>query len=227
MVVQHFPNDTGPVYAETLAGRFPVEPFNTLSNLVFLFILVYWGVRVYKQPGEHRFLAWCLPVLGIGWVGGTLFHATRSHEVWLLMDWVPILLLCFAAVVYFIFKLIKPVKYRLLVFGSILALSAGMRWLPVPAGYHITIDYIISAATVLTPLIWYLKVTNWVHGEWIAGAVISFCIAILFRFLDSRQDFMEIGTHWLWHLFGGVSVFLIFKYIYEDKKVSRNKVAEA
>lgn len=115
MVVQHFPNDTGPVYAETLAGRFPVEPFNTLSNLVFLFILVYWGVRVYKQPGEHRFLAWCLPVLGIGWVGGTLFHATRSHEVWLLMDWVPILLLCFAAVVYFIFKLIKPVKYRLLV----------------------------------------------------------------------------------------------------------------
>ncbi|WP_224488451.1 ceramidase [Robertkochia flava] len=226
MVVQYFPNDTGPIYAETLAGRFPVEPFNTFSNLVFFFILVYWGVRVYRRPMEHRFLAYAMPLLGVGWLGGTLYHATRSHEVWLLMDWVPILLLCFAAVMYFIFKLVRSTSYRLLIIVVILGISAGMRWLPVPAGYIITIDYLISAATVLVPLVWYLKSTNWVHGSWVFLAIMSFVIALFFRYLDSRQEVLEYGTHWLWHLFGGISVFLLFKYIYEDKRVLPDKVAD-
>lgn len=227
MVIQHFPNDTGPLYAETLAGRFPVEPFNTLSNLIFFFTLVYWGVRVYKKPEDHRFLAYALPVLAVGWLGGTVYHATRSHEIWLLMDWVPILLLCFAAVLYFIFKLIRPLKYRLLVLAAVMLFSLGLRWLPVPGEYMLTIDYAISAITVLTPIIWYLKRTDWVHGSWVLAAVICFGIALVFRYLDARQQLLDIGTHWLWHLFGGISVFMMFKYIYEDKRLSLNKISES
>lgn len=224
MLVQHFPNDTGPVYAETLAGRFPVEPFNTLSNLVFFVILVYWGVRVYKNPSANKFLALALPVLGVGWVGGTVYHATRSHEIWLLMDWVPILILCFASVMYFIFKLVRRNIYRLLIIGLILTLSVALRWLPVPASYVLTIDYIISALTVLIPIVLYLRSTNWVHGSWVVAGVTCFAIALAFRYLDSRQELLEVGTHWLWHLFGGVSVFFMFKYIYEDKRLSVNKI---
>lgn len=225
MVIQHFPNDTGPIYAETLAGRFPVEPFNTLSNLVFFFILVYWSVKVYKNPKENRFLSLALPVLGVGWIGGTLYHATRSHEIWLLMDWVPILLLCFAAVLYFIFKLIRPAAYRLALLAAIIAISVALRWLPVPNGYVLTIDYVISALTVLIPIFLYLRATKWVHGSWVLAAVLCFGIAIVFRYLDGRQEILSFGTHWLWHIFGGISVFFMFKYIYEDKQLSLNKIS--
>ena len=39
------PNDNGPIYVETLMGRFPVEPWNTYSNLLFLALIVFWFLQ--------------------------------------------------------------------------------------------------------------------------------------------------------------------------------------
>ena len=89
-----FPNDSGPIYLETTQGGFPVEPFNTFSNTIFLLLIIYWSLRVYRNPGQHKFLAWVLPVIGVSYIGGTVYHATRSHEFWLRLDWMPIMLLC-------------------------------------------------------------------------------------------------------------------------------------
>ena len=58
-----FPNDSGPIYQETMAGRLPVEPFNTFSNIFFLFIIIHFSLKVYSDYRNHRFLAWSLPVL--------------------------------------------------------------------------------------------------------------------------------------------------------------------
>ena len=127
-----FPNDSGPIYKETLEGGFPVEPWNTASNLIFLFILIYWSLKVYPMASRHLFLAWSLPVLLIGYIGGTMFHGTRSHEAWLLMDWVPIMVLCMAAVVHFIFKITRRWMQRLGILILIFAVSFGVRTLPLP-----------------------------------------------------------------------------------------------
>ncbi|MGA8854131.1 MAG: hypothetical protein WB492_08135, partial [Christiangramia sp.] len=81
-----FPQDSGPIYQETLAGRLPVEPFNTYSNIFFLIIIIYFSLRVYRDYKNHRFLAWSLPVLFLGFIGGTVYHATRSHDIWMYMD---------------------------------------------------------------------------------------------------------------------------------------------
>lgn len=105
--LQTFPQDSGPIYQETIAGRFPVEPFNTISNFLFLLIILYFSRKVYANYKQHLFLAYCLPVLFIGFIGGTLYHATRSAEIWLLLDWVPIVLLCIATAIYFCFKIGK------------------------------------------------------------------------------------------------------------------------
>ena len=86
-----FPKDSGPVYRETIEGRLPVEPFNTASNFLFLAIIIYFVWKIRRNHRQHLFLAFILPVLFIGFIGGTLYHATRSHEIWLLLDWVPIL----------------------------------------------------------------------------------------------------------------------------------------
>ncbi|TRZ46439.1 hypothetical protein DMZ48_00910 [Robertkochia solimangrovi] len=219
MLLFQLPNDTGPIYTETLMGRIPVEPFNTFSNLVFLFIVIFWGVRVWKNRNDQRYLSLVLPVLFIGWIGGTLFHGTRSHEIWLLMDWVPIVLLCFSAVVYLIFRLWENWSMRIMVTLLILGTSLIVRNLPFPHQVSITIGYIVTAITLLVPLLIYLFRTGYRNVGDVVLAFTFFSVAIIFRVLDRRQDFSDIGTHWLWHLFGGIAVFFIIRYLYEDRKV--------
>ncbi|MHA7055599.1 ceramidase domain-containing protein [Aquimarina sp. M1] len=213
------PNDSGPIYQETIMGRFPVEPFNTISNLVFLFIIVYFVIRIYKNPRQHLFLTFSLPILTIGFIGGTLFHGTRSHQVWLFMDWVPIMVLCMSAVFYFILKLYGIWWKRILVFTIVFSASIAVRMLPIPSVVRISLGYVITAITVLLPIILYLIKTNGQHKEMIILAFVFFVIAVSFRSADTfwETDFLYMGTHWLWHLFGGVSVFFLMQFVYKDK----------
>ncbi len=212
------PLDTGPIYRETLMGRFPVEPFNTFSNLVFLFAIVYFSIRVYPSIHKHRFLAFAIPILTIGYIGGTIYHATRSHEVWLLMDWMPIMILCLSVVFYFVFKLYETWVARLLALVIILGFSFGIRLVPMPAGLRISLGYIITSITILFPIIGYLIKTKGYNRNIVFLAFLCFGIAIIFRSIDTFKElaFLQMGTHWLWHFFGGISVFYLMKYIYED-----------
>jgi len=215
-----FPNDTGPIYKETIAGRFPVEPFNTYSNLIFLFIVIYFGIKIYKKPKNQWFLMVALPFIFIGYVGGTLYHGLRNEEAWLLLDWVPIRGLSFAAVLYFIFKWKKTWGKRLIFIGLIGAAFIGLRYLPLPAQLEHNIGYLISALSILIPIIGYLFKTKGRHLRPVVTAFVIFTLAVLFRFLDKRLDFefFWMGTHWLWHLLGGTAVFFILQYIYRDNK---------
>lgn len=212
-----FPNDSGPIYKETLEGRFPVEPFNTLSNLLFLAIVLYFSVKVYKNAKQQAFLAYALPILFIGFVGGTVYHATRSHEVWLLMDWVPIVVLCLSASIYFTFKDGENSlqKYGLLAF--VLVFLFGVRFIDWPYKLGTSIGYISTAIGLLLPMCIYLVKTKFIFGQYIFFALLSFSSAITFRILDKRADLFDMGTHWLWHSFGAISVFFLMMFIYKDR----------
>ncbi|GAA4275041.1 ceramidase domain-containing protein [Aquimarina gracilis] len=216
--ILQIPNDTGPIYRETLMNRLPVEPFNTFSNLIFLFIVIYFSIRVYRDFKTHAFLGFCLPILAIGFVGGTLFHGTRSHQIWLFMDWVPIMILCMASVFYFIFKVFQSWWKRLLVIVAIFTVSFAVRQLPIPHVIQISLGYVITAITVLLPIVLYLIKTKGRHKKLVILAVINFSLAVSFRSLDKflETDILYMGTHWLWHLFGGISVFYLMLYLYRD-----------
>ena len=227
MLFQEFPKDSGPVYLETMEGQFPVEPFNTFSNLIFLFLIIYWGIKVYRNPKQHQFLAWVLPIIGISYVGGTVYHATRSHEFWLRLDWMPIMLLCAAVVIYFIFKLVKSWWRRIIWIVILLGASFLLRILPIPIGLRISLGYVITAATILIPIAWYLIRTKGKNITLVVTAFIIFAIAIFFRSIDLHQDFFPMGTHWLWHLFGGIAVHFLIAYIFKDNllNLSANSVS--
>ncbi len=213
-----FPNDSGPIYKETIQGRFPVEPFNTFSNLIFLFIVIYFGLKVYREPKKHPFLVWALPVIGLGFIGGTVYHASRSAEIWLLLDWVPITALSLAGVVYFIFKWMETWPKRLLLIALMSFVFVGLRALPFPVKIQITLGYIITALTVAVPILGYLYKSQWRNVGYVMMAFGIFGIAVFFRFLDRRMsiDFFWMGSHWLWHIFGGTAVFFLIQYIYKD-----------
>lgn len=216
------PNDSGPIYTETLMGRFPVEPWNTASNLFFLLIVIYWAIKVYRYFPKYAFIRWTLPVLFIGYIGGTVYHATRSHELWLLLDWVPILLLCMAVSAYYAFKQQFPKWLIVLLITLPIVLTFGLRYLYVnqfiPRVTGHLINYSLYALVILLPLMRYLASQSWRNGKWVVLAILAFLIALIFRSLDRvlLLSFLPMGTHWLWHCFGAGAAHFLLVYIYRE-----------
>lgn len=219
-MILKFPNDSGPIYRETIERDFIIEPWNTASNLIFLAIVLYWSFRVYDNIKNHKFLAVGLPTLLIGYIGGTIYHATRSHELWLLMDWVPIVLLCLSAAIYFFIKL----KIRRRIITSIIIfpflMSFSLDVLPLSSTLSNLIGYSLIVLVILFPLFRYLYLSQWKNKKLVFLSLASFLIALGFRSIDLfiNADFFYMGTHWLWHIFGGISVHFLISYIYYDKK---------
>ena len=221
------PNDGGPIYLETLMGRFPVEPWNTYSNLLFLALIVFWFLRVRRHAREHRFIACSLPVFLLGYVGGTVYHATRSHEIWLILDWGPIALLALAVAMFFwrrqgISWFVAP----LIVIGPLALAGVAISLL----GNSHTAIYLLPvvALTILTPVFSYLVRTAWKDIGLVAGVLVGLAVAIGFRSIDYRVPiaFLPMGTHWLWHSFGAATVHLLILYIYRGdlKEAARQSV---
>jgi len=73
-------SDGGPLYTETDFSRWLVEPWNTITAILFLAIVVYWALKIRKTYRQHPFLALALPVSALGGVGGMIccFELTIS-----------------------------------------------------------------------------------------------------------------------------------------------------
>lgn len=215
--------DGGPIYTETQLDRFIVEPLNASSNVLFLIIAVFWALRVYREPQPNRFLGACLPVLFLGFVGGTVYHAFRAHPFWLLLDWLPIFGLTVAASVRYVRKLSPPWAVVGLSYGipflclSLIAASLPEHLIEVvmPA-----LGYTTLALWVLAPLVAYVVRHPGVNWRPIVSAVGLFVAAITFRSLDRLAPFPfeETGTHFLWHIFGAASAHFVVLFIYLDDK---------
>lgn len=213
------PNDQGPIYLETIMGRFPVEPWNTVSNLLFLAIILYWVWRVKDDIRAHRFITGAMPVLILGWVGGTVYHATRSHNVWLFMDFVPIALLVMAVSMFFWRR--QGVSWwwvPLLVFGPFVLVMTGMSVLDMPDAMRPIAGYPTLAISILLPVVRYLMRSGWMDWPLVVGALAAFLIAVSFRTIDGRAlvDTLPMGTHWLWHSFGATAVQFLVLYIWRS-----------
>jgi hemolysin III len=216
--------DSGPIYEETIEGRFPVEPWNTFSNLVFLYLVIWLSYKVYKSSKKHLYLKACLPIILIGYIGGTVYHATRSAEIWLLMDWVPIMLLCLSTSIYFVFRLRSSLVVKIGLIGLILLIVFGIRALPLLPGLRTSLGYTATALSVLLPLFIFGYQTRWNYFTNVTIAIICFALAVIFRSIDKLPivDFLYMGTHWLWHLLGGVASFFVLRYVFysiEDENI--------
>jgi hemolysin III len=77
----------------------------------------------------------------------------------------------------------------------------------------INISYASMAVVVLFPVIWYLAGTAFRHGYLVLFAILSFSSALFFRWSD-KFEWIEKGTHFLWHLFGVIAVHLMMKFLY-------------
>ena len=87
----------------------------------------------------------------------------------------------------------------------------------------ITIVRILLVPFFIVQVVYYASTGDEVY-RWLALA--SFAVAVTFRMTD-RLDiaFLPQGTHFLWHIFGGICSFFMIKYIYlaEDIEVKERQ----
>jgi len=58
----NLPGDVGPIYAETDMAHFPVEPLNTISNLIFLVLVIYWAYKTRMSVVRYPLIVIALPL---------------------------------------------------------------------------------------------------------------------------------------------------------------------
>lgn len=225
------PGDFGPLYAETQIGRFPVEPWNTFSNLIFLGVWVLFAYRTRFDRKKHPLFIVTLPVLLVGFVGGTVFHATRASNVWLVMDFVPIGILAIAGALYFWLRVVPNAMVAASLFLLTMSFSfAARRLVDLPRHLSISLGYGTLALGVLLPIVLHSRQSNWYGLARIIAAAAFFSIAITFRIVDREiVSLLPMGSHFLWHIFGGLSTYLILDYAYQDdcRRYQRRGLATA
>ena len=218
--------DHGPLYAETDLARFPVEPANTFSNLIFLALLLYAWRRLARTGLVSVFYTVVLILLGLGWVGGTAYHATRSSAVWLALDFVPIALLCGLAAARLIGWL-SPARRRWYAWG--IAPGLGLVWLLggwlLPRPLAINTGYALLGLLVALPAVMHCAEAGWARARLLGGALGAFAVALGFRRLDAWliADHPRLGTHFLWHLCGGLAAWCLLLYLLraeEDRRTA-------
>ena len=233
--------DSGPRYTETPAdpyapdARIPAEPWNTVTASLFIVLALYWIVRLRGQFARFPFLAAALPVLLIGGIGGTLYHAFRTRPLYFFLDLIPILVLGLAVALYLSGKLIRWYGWRsvaLTIFGIAAGflvvnslvfnvLSFENRNIPV------NVSYGSQAVLILVPLIGVLIRTKFRNAAFVAAGLVSFGIAWFCRLIDSTGlDVMPMGTHWLWHFFGVLCTAFLIEYFFRlDARPRETEIA--
>lgn len=236
--------DRGPRYTETPPdpyspdAPFIAEPWNAVTAALFVLIVAAWAWRLRGRYREYPFLVGCMPILLLGGIGGTLYHATRASVVYFLFDVIPIFLLGVAGGVYMALRawgragwwyllggLAGYIGFSLLFIYLIAPLPAVKQLTNDPNALRINVTYAALAVVILTPLVWCLVKTRFRYFGWVAAALVSFVIAWFFRLVDSRSGaYLPMGTHWLWHTFGAITTALIVEYFYLVEGESRGVI---
>jgi hemolysin III len=220
--------DMGPIYRETDFSHFPVDAWSTWSNIAFLLIFGFWMYRIAPSMRRHRFLALCLPLLLAGYVGGTMYHATRSHVGWMLLDTLSIMALCLCAAVHF-WRRVRVGWAALtgavagpIVFMGLLRLL--VKPLAVPREVEMGLGYLAVAIPIMMPITVRAGRRPLTDRLLVLGAIASFMTALLMRYIDFHltTPLLPMGTHWLWHLFGAVATHLLIWFTFRDDLVDED-----
>jgi hemolysin III len=209
------PSDFGPIYAETLFGRFPVEPWNTFSNLIFILVFIHFFQKIQQQPRRYPITFVSLMILLVGFIGGTIYHATRSHNIWLFLDFMPIGVLVLLGTLFFWRKLTGSLWKALLLLILTLGASRLLSYLLITERHvRISFGYIMMAVVILLPAFLLSRKLSWKGRCSLIKAVVSFSGAVLCRIGDaSWGKVLPMGTHFIWHILGGIATYYLFSFL--------------
>lgn len=198
--------DGGPIYTETNVNATIVEPYNTLSAVLFLVMSVYWYGRLKGSFMKFPYLTSSLILLSIGGVGGLIYHAFRYSSFFLFMDWLPIMILCMMTAMYFMYKVVNSWFWSFC-FLLIIFLIDRIFWELIPASngnLRANVNYTVLGVGLILPTLLVLRKVKYKYWYYVLFSITSFAIALFFRIID-HWGILSMGTHFLWHTFGALA----------------------
>ncbi|MCK5844539.1 MAG: hypothetical protein KAG97_07520, partial [Victivallales bacterium] len=194
--------DGGAYNAETVPGRFPVEPLNALTNTLFLLLVVYWLRKTWFNLAKHPLITLLMPVLLLATIGGVGHHLFRNDRLWHDIDMLGIFFAVILACVFFWYRathswilsfcltLIYPLAMRAVLFNA----SATDR-------ISVFIVFTAMALWVFIPAIIHCLKKKLSHIGYLAAAAFVFTLAMICRQVDmGAKEYFDSGTHFLWHI---------------------------
>lgn len=210
------PADNGPIYRETTdLTQLIVEPWNAYSSLTFILVALILLRQLRGRFNTFPFIVYyCVPLLIIGGLGSTLFHAFRSSVWLLLLDVLPIVALVLGVSIWMWLKVL-PKKW--LVF-PIVVVFIGLTYITgvlFSGQDQISAGYVVRGTMLLLPCSLYLTKTSFRLGSLFIGACSCFVLALTFRYIDEKVElsWMWWGTHWLWHVSTAVGAYFLGRYL--------------
>jgi Ceramidase len=190
----------GPTYCEDLhavAGAFPAEPWNTVSNAA---IMIFGAAALYlvsKRAPRAADLYLLGALIVVNGVGSFLWHGLR--ERWALtLDVIPGLLVLFTLVFCWMRRLsgsIAAVAFLVLFY---LGFALSRQY------WGVVQRWVALAPVVIAAGLWLIGQTALRDGRAAligSAALATALLALGFRTIDMRVcDLLPMGTHFLWHI---------------------------
>lgn len=222
---QRLLTDLGPIYYETDLNHLNhgiVEPFNAFSSLAMsIAALLILFLLVKKDFKDYPFLSFVFaPLIFIGGIGSTLFHAFRTSQFFLLMDWMPIVLLTILLSLFYWYKVNSKWYFVLfMVFGIVLLRMFPMLFFSGSAA--INVSYFVSGFVIIIPLFIFMMRTRFINLRYIIYSVAALLLALMLRYTDDFEYLvLPMGTHWLWHIFSGIGAWFLGIYMFKTNNIS-------
>jgi hemolysin III len=224
-IAEVFPPDGGPLYAETNLNNFVAEPWNAYSSLTFLLPVIYWFVKLRKKYKDYPFLIACMPLLTLGGIGSTIYHAFRDSYFFLLMDVLPIAAVTLAVSLYFWSKSVNRWEYVAIIGVVFIGLKIFIaQEVALAQQQAINLNYFITGMMIFIPAFLLLLKTHYKGTMVIITATAFFILSLIFRQIDTPFLVLPMGTHWLWHTCCAIGAFFLAKYLYLVASLDLQKV---
>lgn len=211
--------DSGPLYHEFHFDSWIHEPWNAASSLFFLVPVIFW---IWKLRGRYRrypMISLFLPLLFLNGIGSATYHAFRSSDLALMLDWMPAFIMNLLLCWYMWNKVLRrPFISALMVAGFITAaIFAIIAFAPLIGGLAANLGYLMIGLCILIPSAIFLFRSNFFKWQLLIGTFAILALALLFRSLDYPTPnpfpgLLPQGTHFLWHLTSALAVFTLGFY---------------
>jgi hypothetical protein len=206
--------------AETILGRFPVEPINTLTSFGFLFIIIYWTFKTKFKITLYPVIVITMPLLACAFIGSTMHHALRNDRIWHTIDMLGIFYAVIVTCVYYWYRVTSSwLKSAFLVISIPIIFRIFLSSISLPVMISVSVVFVVLAVALLIPITIHCVRNDHKNINLLIIAVLTFIIALVFRQTDNFLiGIIPFGTHFLWHVFAMISVFYLLQYTFLTDK---------
>jgi hemolysin III len=215
-----WPRDGGPLYRETHtylqtnSHWIIVEPWNAASSLLFVMGAIWLWIYIKKKKISFPLLQYgFIPLLLIGGIGSTLYHAFRASWWLMSLDVFPMFLLTLLIGFYFWNLVTKKIGWTIVILLCSILLRTSVFYLNLPMQKAINTSYFIMGMAMFFPVAWIWVKTKFSFSRYLLGASFSIALSFFFRWFDDVFTALPMGVHWLWHLFSVVGAMFAGLYL--------------